>query len=857
MSIFRSKFPAGVLVSWLAVLPLAAQNARSGSAEIRLGLERVRTLGSALMIAAHPDDENTAVLAWLAGGRHMRTAYLSLTRGEGGQNLIGSEQGDALGVIRTQELLAARRIDGAEQFFTRAIDFGFSKSPQEAITKWGHDEILSDIVWVIRSFRPDVIILRFSGTPRDGHGHHQASAILGKEAFEAAGDPKRFPEQLKFVKPWRARRLMWNAFSFSREQEKEAQASPVKVDVGVYNPIIGLSYGEIAGLSRSQHRSQAMGVPERRGSVRDFFSNVAGEPANDDLFEGVSTSWDRFEGGSEVASLLARAEEEFEPAEPQKLIPILVQARAAMAKLEPQDPDRIRAKQTELNRIIADCAGLWIDAAADRYQVAPGAEFAVTATVVNRLGGPAQWTSVDLAGCERAAEKVGETLKNNEPASRTVKVKLPADLPYSQPFWLKDPNQGFRYSITDQHFVGRAAPFPAMTATFQLEVQGTPLTIELPVQHRYVDRERGELLRPLEVVPPVAVNLAQPVTVFANGQARKVIVQLSSTGTPVQGELRLEVPAGWSTSKPVAFQLDGEAGQEEIGFAVTPPQNAGSTRAEFRAVARVNGNDVSTGVQNIQYEHIPPQMIFRPAEGALQPVDVRVLSRNIGYVMGAGDMVPDAIRQMGCSVTYLGPSDLLGRDLSAYDAIVTGVRAYNVRPDLRAAQPRLMEYVKNGGTLVVQYNVLEFGRGGRAPDLGPLGPYPFELSRDRIVEEDSPVRFTDPESDLVKKPNVIGPKDFDGWIQERGLYFPAKWDPRYQTVFTTHDKGEKDLAGGTLFTRYGKGAYVFTGYSWFRELPAGVPGAYRIFANLLSAGKVQAETPASAPRQESSGSAGH
>ena len=843
---------------------LSAGTYLSGASEIEDSLERAQVLGSALMIGAHPDDENTAVLAWLARGRHIRTGYLSLTRGEGGQNLIGSEQGDALGVIRTQELLDARNIDGAEQFFTRAVDFGFCKSPKEAIAKWGHDETLSDIVWVIRRFQPDVIILRFSGTPQDGHGHHQASAILGKEAYDAAGDPSRFPGQLQWVKPWKAKRLVWNAFTFTPEMEKKTLALPnrIQIDAGAFDPIIGKSYGEIAGISRSQHRSQGMGVAQQRGPSLHYFVPVEGDAFKSDLFDDIDTSWSRVEGGKPVGVLMAAAKKDFSAEHPERILPVLAQARVKLATLVGGDAGWAQEKLGEIDHLLELCSGLWLDAASDVAAVSPGGSIKVTVTAIKRLPSNVHLRhfSVQSAGMEeppsRDAGDVDIALGSDDPLMREVRVDIPTAAPYSQPFWLIEPRHSDRYVISDQRLIGRAAPLPAYNAGLELEMSGVRVHIDCPVHYRYVDHVRGELTRPLEIVPAVAVNLPERAVIFPSGESRRISVQVRANAAPLSGHLQLEAPSGWTvTSPPTDFKLESSGSQTEFSFTVKPPANAGETHATFRAAADVNGHEIATGMQPIDYEHIPPQVIFRPAEGTLQPENLKVLAKNIGYIMGAGDAVPDSIRQMGCTVTLLNQEDLLRGDLSQFDAIVTGVRAYNVRDDLKAAEPRLIEYVRNGGTMVVQYNVLEVTR---FPDKtiqpGPLGPYSIELSRDRVVEEDSPITLTDPHSALLTHPNAIGPPDFEGWIQERGLYFASKWDPRYSTLFATHDAGEKDLDGGTLYARYGKGAYVFTAYSWFRELPAGVPGAYRIFANLLSAGKTLAAT---APRSESVGLSGH
>ena len=696
---------------------------------------------------------------------------------------------------------------------------------------------------MIRRFQPDVIILRFSGTPRDGHGHHQASAILGKEAFTAAADAARFPEQLRWVKPWQAKRVVWNAFSFTPEQEAElAKAkNKIQVDAGAYDPVLGCSYGEIAGISRSQHRSQGMGAPQSRGPALNYFLPVLGEAMQHNLLDGVDTSWGRVPGGAAGRNLLERAAAAYSSEHPEKIIPVLVRARYEIARLASSGSFWATQKLDELDRTLALCSGLWMEGACSRFSASPGASVDVTLTAIKRVPADVRWKAFTVAGLgQENRQEVNANLEANVPLTRKLSVTIPPAAPFSQPFWLAAPNKGFDYSIADQQLIGRPDPEPVLRAGFDLEIAGAQVHLTEPVRFRYVDHQRGELTRPFEVVPPVAVNLPERVVIFATTAPRRIMVQVKANSGASSGAIKLDVPAGWAVSpESAAFHLDAEGEQQEIGFSVGRAESAlRSDHAEFRAVASVSGREVSTGMQPIAYEHIPPQTIFRPSQGILQRVSLNVLARNVGYVMGAGDDVPDAIRQMGCTVTLLDETDLLRGDLSRFDAIVTGVRAYNVRSDLRGAEQRILDYVHDGGTLVVQYNVLEYARfGGPALPMGQLGPYPFEVSRDRVVEEDSPITLTDPMSPLLRAPNEIGSSDFLGWIQERGLYFANKWDAHYKTVLATHDTGEKDLPGGTLYTRYGKGTYIFTAYSWFRELPAGVPGAYRLFANLLSAGK--------------------
>lgn len=821
-----------LLLCFFLLAPTFAQAPFSGTPAIEQSLKKLTVLGSVLMIAAHPDDENTAILAYYARGRHMRTGYLSLTRGEGGQNLIGPEQGDLLGLIRSQELLEARRIDGAEQFFTRAIDFGFSKTADETFAKWGHERILSDVVWVIRRFRPDIVILRFSGTPKDGHGQHQVSAIVGKEAFLAAGDPSRFPEQLKFVEPWKARRLLFNSFSFTKEMEKEAAATPgrIEVDTGAYNPVLGVSYSQIAGMSRSMHRSQGMGASQRPGPSRNFLVPVAGDaPAKDakDAFDGIDTTWGRVPGGAEIGRVLEEAALTFEPDRPEKTIPLLLKAHAQIAAID--DP-WAREKLVELHEAIALCAGLWLDANAENYAVVPGASVEISYTALNRSTFPMTLNSLTLQGMggESQTDAKHAPLAPNQPINAQLKYAVPADQPYSQPFWLREARRGDNYAISDQRLVGLPDDPPLLNLRFGIEAGGIAFDLVRPVRHRYVDRVDGEQTRALTVVPPVAVNLPQDVVLFPNGEARRVEIEVRADVPKAAGVVKLALDAGWTTD-PLSrtFEQAQEGQQQPLSFEVKPDRGP-DPPAWLRGVARVGDREIGVGMLVISHPPLPPLTVFPPAVVKLVRADVRVTAHKIGYVMGAGDEMPDAIRQLGCEVTLLSASDLEQRDLSEFDAIVTGVRAYNTRADLRVNLPRLLDYVRNGGRLIDQYNVTD-------GNLVPMGPYPFKVGHERVTVEEAPVAFANLSNPLLSTPNEITQKDFEGWIQERGLYFATEWDPRYQTVFESHDPGEKPLAGGMLYAHYGKGVYIFSGYAWFRELPAGVPGAYRLFANMLSA----------------------
>ncbi|MBV8858352.1 MAG: PIG-L family deacetylase [Acidobacteria bacterium] len=818
----------------LLILPTARAQAprQLDAAETQAALRRLAVAGSVLYVGAHPDDENTALLAYLALGRGARTAYLSLTRGDGGQNILGSEKGALLGVVRTQELLAARRIDGAEQFFTRAIDFGFTKSPEETFRFWDHDAVLADVVWVVRRFRPDVMIARFPTTGEGGHGQHTASAILASEAFEAAGDPARFPEQLKNgVRPWRPKRLVWNAFNFRPGEVPKDADKMVSADVGGYDPLLGKSYTEIAAESRTMHMSQAQGTPGRRGPAVNYFAHLKGEPASKDLFDGVDMTWRRFAGGETVAQLLEEAAHKYDPANPSAVLPLLLRARREMSKLAKDEP-LAEAKLSALDEVIRAAAGLWVEAVAADPYVTPGGEVKVTTTVVNRSAYPLKFETVGASSA--GADVLRAELKNNQPLTKERTLRVPADAAYSQPYWLREEPSKNLFRVGEQSLIGAPEGPPALsvpvTAVFGEE--GEPVTFNVPVLYRWTDRVRGDLYRPVVVVPEVAVALGEQTLVFPDRQPKQVRVTLrNNTGTDAAGTLRLKLPAGW-TAAPAELPATVKAKGEEFRatFNVTPP--AGASTAEVAAEFETGGKTYTRGMLEIDYAHIPRQTLFPSARAELVRVDLQKRGSRIGYVMGAGDEVPEALRQVGYDVTLLSDEDLEAADLSRFDAVVTGVRAYNTRAALRRQQKRLLEYVERGGTLVVQYNTPD-----RTLEGVQFGPYPFKITQDRVTDETAEVTPLAPADALLNAPNKITPADFDGWVQERGLYFASEWDARYTPLFASHDPGSPDLKGSTLVARQGKGTYVFTALAFFRQLPAGVPGAYRLFANMISAGK--------------------
>ena len=810
-------------------LRAAAPAETPNAAEIRLALAKLNVVGGVLYVAAHPDDENTAFLAWASREKLVDAGYLSMTRGDGGQNLIGTEAGELMGVLRTQELLAARRLDGAKQFFSRAIDFGYSKNPEETLGIWGREQVLADTVRVIRTFRPDVIVTRFPTTGEGGHGHHTASALLAEEAFRAAGDPSRFPEQLRALTPWQPKRLLWNVFRFGGDAPRKQVPGQVTADLGAFNALLGRSYTEIAALSRSMHKSQGFGSAERRGTWLNDFKPILGDAPKADLFEGVDITWARYGArGEEIGKLLRKAEETFRPMDPAASVPALAEAWTAIGRIAGSDPLLAR-KRGDVTEVIRACLGLWVEAIASEPSAAPGASLKVATMILNRSSRPATLESVSVTHAEAAG--AGGALAANEPLRREIALTLPGDVPTTQPYWLRErPGKGL-FTVTDPSLIGLPENPPPLVARFTVSVAGASIPFEAPVVFRRTDPVKGEIYRPFVITPPVMATFDEKVYAFGSAQPKKVRVTLTSGGATA-GVLRLRTEAGFSASPaevPFAFTARGE--ERTLVFTVTPPSGAAVTAAAtIAAEAVVNGKVFSKGVVRVDYPHIPLQTLFPPAEARVLRLDVKAPQAPVGYVMGSGDEVPDALRQMGYTVTLLSDDELENGDLSRYAAIVTGIRAYNTRPRLKLAEARLMDYVERGGTVVAQYNT--------TGDLvtEQLGPYPFKLSRDRVTVEEAPVRFLSPSSSLLTFPNRLTPADFDGWVQERGLYFPGTWDPRYETVIESHDPGESEKPGGLLFAKHGRGAFVYTGYAFFRQLPAGVPGAYRLFVNLVSAG---------------------
>ncbi len=821
--------------------PLLAQvPAKPSAAQVLQDLRKLTVLGSVLYVAAHPDDENTRLIAYLSNEKLFNTGYLAITRGDGGQNLIGPEIRQDLGLIRTQELLQARRTDGGHQFFTRANDFGFSKNAEETFTIWDRERVLADMVWVIRKFRPDVLVTRFPPDARAGHGHHTASAILAEEAFVAAGNPKRFPEQLRQVEVWQPKRLLWNTgvWSFKSQEEFEKYGKDLlKIEVGGYNPLLGKSYGEIAAESRSMHKSQGFGATSTRGRDTEYLQHVAGDKATQTLFDGINTTWSRVKGSEKVARLFQKAIEAYRPTEPAAVMPILLEARNELDKL----PDSYwkRVKQQELQAVLQAAMGLYLEVTASDFAAAPGTALQLHIEAVNRSAVPVTLQRINYTFANTDTT-LNQPLANNQPLMYSATAILPKSIPFSQPYWLREPGTLGMYAVAATQEIGASENEPAAQVAFQVQVAGQPFTFTVPVVYKRTDPVDGEVYRPFVVTPPVFTNILDKVYMFAGPEPKQVQVLVKSGKANLTGDLRLQLPSGWRAAPDnVSFNLKSKGAEQLIAFTIYPPQS--QQEGTLKAIATVEGKEYAQELKEIKYSHIPAQVTFPEATARIVKLNLKKQGQRIGYVMGAGDEVPTSLAQIGYQVTLLQEADMRLPVLQQFDAIILGVRAYNTIDRLRFYQPMLLEYVKNGGNMIVQYNT---SSGLVTPTLGP---YPLKLSRDRVTDENAAVRFLLPNHPVLNTPNKITRQDFAGWVQERGLYFPGEWSNEYQAILSSNDPGEAPRDGGLLIASYGKGNYIYTGYAFFRELPAGVPGAYRLFANLISLGKHEGTTESKVP----------
>lgn len=812
---------------------LAQQPQKPTSGEIYKSIEKLNFLGNALFVAAHPDDENTRLISYLVNELNAHTTYLSVTRGDGGQNLIGPEIQSLLGVIRTQELLAARRVDGGNQMFTRANDFGYSKNAEETISIWDNELVKQDVVWAIRKTRPDVIINRFdhrtSGTT---HGHHTASAMLSHELYEKAASKDAYTDQFKYVSPWQAKRLFFNLswwFFGSQEAFKKADKSNfVTFDIGGYYPLLGKSNTEIAALSRSNHRCQGFGSTGTRGGQLEYLELLKGDmpPLKANVFEGINTTWTRVNGGDKIKLILDKVQADFDFRAPHKSVPQLVNALGLIEKLEDEFwRDR---KTVEIKNIISQCLGLYYDAVSTTHTATPGEQVKIDLEVVKRLPGNVRLVGLQLLPAGKDTT-FSTQLNDNETYLQSFNYKISANEAYTNAYWLNEHGSKGMYRVDNAAWIGKPETPRNIKTKFIFNIEGKVIDFERSISYKYNDDEKGEVYRPFEITPEVFVNFGEKVYVFGDNNPKKIKVIVKAGASNQSGTVSLPVPKGWKVSPASQpFEIKDKNASKEFVFEVAPP--AVESEAVLTPLAEANGKQYTKQQIEINYDHIPFQMVFQPAETKLVKINIQKSGNNIAYIPGAGDEVAQSLRQIGYNVTEIESKDISKDKIERYDAIVMGVRAFNTKDDLKFKQEDLLNYVKNGGNLIVQYNT-----SGEIL-VKSVGPYPIKIGRDRVTVEEAPVKILKPESPIVNYPNKITEADFKGWIQERGLYFASEWDANYEAILSCNDPNESAKDGGLLVTKYGEGYFIYTGYSWFRQLPAGVPGAFRLFANMVSIG---------------------
>ncbi|MEN3322374.1 PIG-L family deacetylase [Mariniflexile soesokkakense] len=825
--------PTFILSFLIFTFSQAQKPTTSSSSEIFESIQKLNFLGSVLYIAAHPDDENTRLISYMANHEKARTAYLSITRGDGGQNLIGTEIRELLGVIRTQELLAARRIDGGEQLFTRANDFGYSKDPEETLTIWNKDAVLSDVVLAIRKFKPDIIINRFDHrTPGTTHGHHTSSAMLSFEAFDLAGDKSAFPNLLKDASVWQPKRLFFNTNSwFYRNQEdfdKADKSNMLSFDIGTYYPLKGMSNNEIASLASSQHLCQGFGRLSQRGSQKEYIEFLKGDALtnNTNIFDGIDTSWNRIKEGKAIGSILYAIENNFNFKHPSIHVPQLMEAYKLLQNIE--DEHWKSQKIKELKSIIEMCAGLYLEASAETPTGTLNQTIKINIEALNRSG-----QSIVL---ENITQSDGKTisknleLKNNDSEKFDTSYFISNNEPYTSPYWLNKKGSLGMYEVENNSLIGLPETPRNVVVNFNLKINNTAITFSKPVVYRYSKPDKGELYRPFEIIPEASARISEKVIIFNNDKQHDINVIVKAGRDNLEGFVEVCHPKDWNVypeKQKVNISHKGE--EQMVTFTIVPPKN--QDEGYISPIVHVNHKDYTKELIEINYEHIPFQTVLLPSESKIVRLDIKKKGENIAYIAGAGDVIPESLKQIGYNVLTIKPDDISSETLSRFDAVVVGIRAYNTVENLEYKQQLLFDFVANGGNMIVQYNT---SRGLKADNIAP---YALKLSSDRVTDENAEVRFLNPNHPLLNYPNKITQKDFEGWTQERGLYFPNSWANEFTPILSMNDKNETSKEGSLLVAKYGKGYYIYTGLSFFREFPEGVSGAYRLFANMLSIGK--------------------
>ena len=811
---------AVITIALLVSILLSAQQ-NIPSSEILLKLKKLNKIGTVLYLAAHPDDENTRLISYLANGENLRTGYLSLTRGDGGQNLIGTEKGEYIGLLRTQELLEARKIDGGEQFFTRAVDFGYSKTSKETLEKWNEEEVLSDIVWVIRNFKPNVIVLRFPPNSRAGHGHHTASAILAEKAFDLAADPNAYPEQLNNVQAWQVQSLYFNTSTWwdkTIPEKAKDNADFISIDIGTYNNLKGMWHNEISSVSRSSHKSQGFGTSKARGSQKEYLKYVKGDKKKV-LFTEEETSWATIKEGKEISDIIDSVVKNFDVLNPSKNIAEMVNI---YSQIETLNFDQKEQKLKETQEIIQNMLGLFLEANTTSEYAVEGDSAETRIKLLNPSEMAFSWDSFVF---EKVTIDVNKEVSNNQEIIVNHKFKV-QNKKLSQPYWLWE-NFENMFVVSESNKIGVPENTAAYNVLAKVTINGKSFSFDIPVNFKKSDRVKGELIVDFKVYPKVALTPMVENVILSDDHPKFVSVKVRSFSQNQKVTVSAIAPRNIRIL-PFLHELTFEkTGMEKVvTFEVSTLSESADEKILFEAI--VDNKKYNRGYKTIEYDHITKQVLFPKSEVNLKKVDLKSDVNNIAYVMGAGDEIPDNLREVGFNVTILTPNEILTSSLESFDAILGGIRVLNTQKEMEFCKPILLEYVKNGGTLIYQYNT------NRGVKTEGLGPYPFTLSRQRVTDEYAKPTLLAPDHKIMNFPNKLTLVDFDNWVQERGLYFPGTWDEQYTPLIAWSDPDEEKSKGSVIVADYEKGAFIYTGISFFRQLPKGVPGAYKLLVNMIN-----------------------
>lgn len=810
-------------LSVISISAFAQQVRPATSSQIYRELNQLNKLANVLYLAAHPDDENTRMLAWLVNDQYINTAYLSLTRGDGGQNILGPHLGPALGLIRTHELLEARKLDGAHQFFSRAVDFGYSKTADETFNHWDKEQLTSDVVWVMRKFRPDVIICRFPPNAQAGHGQHAASAILAHRAFKVVGDKTKYKDQLKYYPEWQPKRILFNSYKFG--SRNTTTPDDQQVQVGQYSPLLGMGYGELAGISRSIHRSQGAGTRSIPGVQTEYFTLVDGSDFSTSIFDGIDTTWARV-GRNDIGKHLNDIISKYNFTQPEASLPELLDLYKEIRSVK--DDFWREQKSKELEAIILHCAGFMAELYTDVPEVTRGNTSTYTLNVIARANLPMVLQTIQVPNSSK--DEVNLTLTKDELVTKNRSITIPNDQPYTEPYWLSEKQKEYgAYPIPKQTQLGFPNTPNDLTATLVVSIDGTPITVEVPVSYKTLDATHGDVVEQLRVVPNVVLNFNAALLTTNDDGSLTADVHIHANQALHNASLKI---FSNDLSKTVTGINLGSDRDTTITVLVEAATMAKAKTGAFELYTELtNGATYNKQQNTIKYEHLPTLQFYTTPKVKVLRKDWKCTAKRIGYIDGAGDDVSELLRLAGLNVDLLKPADINPQNLAKYDAVMVGIRALNTKPEMAAWMPILLEYTKQGGTLVMQYNT------AHRLVTDEIGPYAITLSYNRVTEEDADVTILDNNHKLLNYPNKIVQEDFNNWVQERGLYFASEWDSHYTPLFSMHDKGEEAQKGSTLYTKYGEGHYIYTPISFFRQLPAGNKGALRLLLNFLSVGK--------------------